>query len=224
MNTLIESTLSALHHQCIPVIRSQSLEEALWIAHQMVQVGFQAIEFTLSTPDVFNFFQEERPLEFKNVVCGLGTLTQDAHFDAIVNVVNPPDFIASPAILPKCLHPEYFIESLKVLDSLGILYLAGAATPSEVLYALASHVPAIKWFPAEAMGGVRTLKTLLAPFPEAKLIPFGGVNPEQVEAYWQAGAWAVGIGHYLMPSTEILKNRDAQAYRQYLANAFQNIH
>jgi 2-dehydro-3-deoxyphosphogluconate aldolase/(4S)-4-hydroxy-2-oxoglutarate aldolase len=216
MNIGVEKTLMALHHQCIPVIRSDSMEDALWIAQQLVQVGFNVLELTLTTPHALDFFDHPRPDTLKNIVLGLGTLTKDSQIKAILNSPHPPDFIASPAILPLYQDLETFTKRLEALNKQGILYLAGAATPSEVLYALEARVPAIKWFPAEAMGGARTLKTLLAPFPDAKLIPFGGVSPSQSHAYWQAGAWAVGIGHHLMPSASMLCAKDEQGYRQYL--------
>ena len=81
----------------------------------------------------------------------------------------------------------------------NIPYIVGCYTPSEVVAALNAGCSMIKIFPA-FMGGPNYIKSLLAPFPEARFVPTGGVHPKDVPQYWEAGAWAVAIGSELTNS------------------------
>jgi 2-dehydro-3-deoxyphosphogluconate aldolase/(4S)-4-hydroxy-2-oxoglutarate aldolase len=212
MNTL-DACLERLYRQHIPVIRAHSTADALWIAEQLIQVGFHCVEFTLTTPDILDFFNGPRPEDWPSeILVGLGTLSTATQIEALAEVTHPPDFVASPGLLPA----PVFKKALKILNDQEILFMSGAATPTEVLHALHSGIKAIKWFPAEPLGGTRTLQTIKAPFPEAKIIPFGGLQLAQAKAYWQAGAWAVGLGTSLMPSTVDLAQRNETSYQNYL--------
>ncbi|HVI85264.1 MAG TPA: bifunctional 2-keto-4-hydroxyglutarate aldolase/2-keto-3-deoxy-6-phosphogluconate aldolase, partial [bacterium] len=70
-------------------------------------------------------------------------------------------------------------------------------TPTEVLQALDTGAELIKIFPAET-GGPRHIQAILAPLPQARLLPTGGVTPENVGEWLKAGAAAVGIGAALV--------------------------
>ncbi|MCE2929764.1 MAG: hypothetical protein LW809_00030 [Vampirovibrionales bacterium] len=209
----IEKTVVQLHKNRIPVIRANCLEEAIWISQQLLQVGFNCLEFTFTTPAIDLFFNSPRPAWMpKSTLIGLGTLTTTAQVERLLSFPFPPDFVASPGLLET----STLRQVIKTFEERNILYMAGVATPSELMHALGLGVQAVKWFPAEPLGGFHMLKTLKAPFPDAKLIPFGGVLPSQVNAYFNAGAWAVGMGTCLMPSPEQLQQRDAKSFRAYL--------
>ena len=211
--TTIETTLQHLYQNRIPVIRAGSLDDALWISQQLLDAGFTCLEFTLTTPDIATFFDHPRPPWMpKSTLIGLGTLTTASQVERLLAMPHPPDFVASPGLLAA----STLRQAIASFDAQGILYMAGVATPSELMHALALGVQAVKWFPAEPLGGASMLKTIKAPFPQAKLIPFGGVHPSQVGAYIDAGAWAVGMGTCLMPSPTKLQHRDAVGYRRYL--------
>ena len=204
-----QAILQQLYQKRIPVIRASSLDEALWISQQLLQAGFTCLELTLTIPEVASFFHAPRPPWMpQETVLGLGTLTSVFQVDTVLALPYPPDFVASPGLLDlESLH-----QAIKAFEEKGILYMAGVATPSELMQALSRGVQAMKWFPADALGGASTLKTMKAPFPTAKLIPFGGVLPSQEQAYLDAGAWAFGIGTCLMPRPEYLRDRNALGY------------
>ena len=87
----------------------------------------------------------------------------------------------------------------------------GATAAARVLEALERGAELIKIFPAET-GGPRHIRAILAPLPQARLLPTGGVTPENVGDWLGAGAAAVGIGTALVgPGTGRLDARTLQA-------------
>jgi len=66
---------------------------------------------------------------------------------------------------------------------LGVPVCPGVCTPSEVAAALALGLTTLKFFPAEAFGGVATLKALGGPYPTVRFLPTGGVSPENLASY-----------------------------------------
>jgi 2-dehydro-3-deoxyphosphogluconate aldolase/(4S)-4-hydroxy-2-oxoglutarate aldolase len=211
--TFIETTLQHLFQKQIPVIRASSLSDALWTAEQLLQAHFTCVEFTFTTPQISAFFNAPRPRWIPpHVLIGLGTLTTPLQVETVLEMPFPPDFVASPGLLEEAPLKQ----AIKGFKERDILYMAGVATPSELMHALALGVEAVKWFPAEPLGGSSTLKTMKAPFPEAKLMPFGGVHPSQVNRYLEAGAWAVGMGTCLMPRPDQLKARDSSGFQRDL--------
>lgn len=78
-----------------------------------------------------------------------------------------------------------------------VLHVPGAFTPTEVCAALDAGARLVKLFPAARLGP-RYVTDLLAPFPEARLVPTGGVGPADAGDYLAAGAAAVAIGGSLV--------------------------
>jgi 2-dehydro-3-deoxyphosphogluconate aldolase/(4S)-4-hydroxy-2-oxoglutarate aldolase len=79
----------------------------------------------------------------------------------------------------------------------GVLAVPGAFTPTEVLAASEQGAELIKIFPAET-GGPAHIRAILAPLPTLRLLPTGGVRPDNVAEWLAAGAAAVGIGSALV--------------------------
>jgi 2-dehydro-3-deoxyphosphogluconate aldolase/(4S)-4-hydroxy-2-oxoglutarate aldolase len=94
-------------------------------------------------------------------------------------------FLVSPDCQPAV------ISFAQTRDALAI---AGALTPTELMNAQSSGARLIKIFPCWNVGGPKYLKSLKAPFPDAALIPTGGVNISNAADFILAGAFALGIG------------------------------
>src|SRR5690606_40532076 len=82
----------------------------------------------------------------------------------------------------------------------------GALTPSEVMRALSLGADVVKIFPA-SLGGPALLRALRGPFPDAPLMPTGGVTSENIPDWIAAGAVAVGAGGDLCPATALVEER-----------------
>jgi len=76
--------------------------------------------------------------------------------------------------------------------------LPGALTPTEVMAAMRAGADVIKVFPASAMGGAQYLRSLRAPFENARFLPTGGVNASTARDFILAGAVALGVGSELV--------------------------
>jgi 2-dehydro-3-deoxyphosphogluconate aldolase/(4S)-4-hydroxy-2-oxoglutarate aldolase len=80
----------------------------------------------------------------------------------------------------------------------GVPVVPGALTPTEIAAAFTAGATAVKVFPVSAVGGPAYLKAVRAPLPEVPLVPTGGVGLDDIGAYLDAGAAAVGIGAPLL--------------------------
>jgi 2-dehydro-3-deoxyphosphogluconate aldolase/(4S)-4-hydroxy-2-oxoglutarate aldolase len=101
-------------------------------------------------------------------------------------------FIVSPSL------------ALPVIDrgrAASVLTIPGAVTPTE-LVAASEHAEVIKLFPA-SLGGPSYMRAVLAPLPDLKLVPTGGVSADNVGDWYAAGAFALGAGSDLCPNALI---------------------
>jgi len=169
------------------VIRADDPESAVAIAEALVEGGLTAVELTYTTPRASESIAQARSRLGDGVLVGAGTLTTAAQAAEAAAV--GADFLVSPHLDHRLL--EAMLES-------GRLALPGVLTPSEVASALAHGATAVKLFPASS-GGTAHLRALFGPFPGIKLMPTGGIALEDVGAWLEAGAWAVGVGGKLAP-------------------------
>jgi Entner-Doudoroff aldolase len=123
--------------------------------------------------------------EFPEILLGAGTILEldqaKAAFDAGAEFILTPGF--NPRIVDYCLN-------------LGIKIYPGVCTPSEMEIALSKGLRELKFFPAEAIGGLSYLKAVSGPLSMLRFIPTGGVNPDNLAAYLRfkpiiacAGSW-----------------------------------
>jgi 2-dehydro-3-deoxyphosphogluconate aldolase/(4S)-4-hydroxy-2-oxoglutarate aldolase len=162
----------------VPVLRAADAPAALAVAERLVSAGHRLIELTATTanwPEAVATARRRWP----DVTIGAGTLRdgQDAHAAVLAGAA----FLVSPFPAP---------EVRAFAEQGGVPFVEGGFTPGEVA-AAAARGPA-KIFPAH-VGGPAYVRSLLALMPGATIVPTGGVQPEDVDAYLRAGAAAVGI-------------------------------
>jgi 2-dehydro-3-deoxyphosphogluconate aldolase/(4S)-4-hydroxy-2-oxoglutarate aldolase len=85
----------------------------------------------------------------------------------------------------------------------GVSIFPGVATPTEVNMALHHGLKTLKFFPAEALGGVKFLKAIAAPYGEVRFIPTGGINPQNLSDYLKLPAVIACGGSWLVKKTMI---------------------
>lgn len=180
-----EETLERLGRQVVvPVLRSDTAARAAERARALASAGLEAVELTLSTPDVLAAI---RDLAADGLTVGLGTVTSA---DQIA-----PAVAAGASFVVSYAQPPAFVATAR---RLGVPAVPGAFTPSEVLAARAAGAPAVKLFPAGRVGPAY-LRDLLAVMPGLRLMATGGIAADVAElARWRAaGAWCVGLGREL---------------------------
>ena len=199
----------------IPVLRAKSVEQGRAVVEAMIAGGVTVVEVTMTVPGAINLLNQHRnEYSPKDLLLGSGTVTTADQAQATIDA--GAEFVVSPS-----LHPEV----IRVTKANKKISCPGALTPTEAITAWNAGADYVKIFPCSAVGGASYLKSLLAPFPELKLIPTGGVTLQTAESFIKAGARALGVGSDLVNLAAIDAGKPetitetAQAYLKVLADA-----
>ena len=157
----------------VPVIAIEDADRAIPLADALIAGGLPVIEITFRTEaaaDVIHLLSRERP----ELLVGAGTVLTPA------NAQRAHDCGAAFAVSPG-LNPAV----VRAAQECELLFAPGIMTPSDVEAALGLGISTMKYFPAEAIGGVRFLKSMAAPFKHlnVRFIPTGGVKPGNLADY-----------------------------------------
>lgn len=148
--------------------------------------GLRVLEITLTTPGalalIARFAADERAL------VGAGTVLTAKSVAAV-----------AAAGGRFALSPVYDAEVAAAAQAADLLYIPGAATPTEIRGAQAAGCGLVKVFPAEALGGPAYLRAVRGPLRGVGLVPTSGPDSRNLADYVAAGAVAVGVGGELFP-------------------------
>ena len=169
----------------VPVVKIDHADNAMPLAEALVAGGLACAEITFRTDAAQEAIRRISQLE--NFLVGAGTVLS---VETVKKAVDAgAKFIVSPGLNPKVV--GYCIEN-------NIPITPGVCTPSDIDAALNFGLDVLKFFPAEAMGGLKTLKAISAPYTMVRFIPTGGINAGNVLAYIQfprvfacGGSWMV---------------------------------
>jgi 2-dehydro-3-deoxyphosphogluconate aldolase/(4S)-4-hydroxy-2-oxoglutarate aldolase len=155
----------------IPVLTIERVAEAVPLARALVSGGLPVIEVTLRTKaaiDAIKAIAADAP----DCIVGAGTVTR------------PSDIAAAIAAGAKYLvSPGTPADLAAALADASVPVLPGCATVSEAMALAVRGFKVLKFFPAEASGGIAWLKSVAAPLPEAKFCPTGGIDQRNATAY-----------------------------------------
>ncbi|MGL4455991.1 MAG: bifunctional 4-hydroxy-2-oxoglutarate aldolase/2-dehydro-3-deoxy-phosphogluconate aldolase [Plesiomonas sp.] len=175
----------------VPVMVINHVADAVPMAKALADGGITVFEVTLRTDaalDAIRAIADAMP----EAMIGAGTVINPEQYDAAVAA--GAKFIISPGCTRELLdHAKQHSTPL----------IPGVATPSEVMQALAQGYTHLKFFPAEANGGVTALKAIAAPLPQVRFCPTGGVSPKNVHDYLSAKCVATVGGSWMLPAEAI---------------------
>jgi 2-dehydro-3-deoxyphosphogluconate aldolase/(4S)-4-hydroxy-2-oxoglutarate aldolase len=171
----------------LAVIRGPSAELTVKMVEALVKGGVLGIEITYSTPDAETVVRTLSKMFGSSLVLGMGTLTKPEQAQSAKEAG------ASFLVSPVCE-----VNLVKSMIASGLLTMAGAFTPTEVLQTYNLGVDVIKIFPG-SMGGPAYIKALKGPFPYIPMMPTGGVSVANVAEWFSTGVVAVGAGSELCP-------------------------
>jgi 2-dehydro-3-deoxyphosphogluconate aldolase/(4S)-4-hydroxy-2-oxoglutarate aldolase len=171
----------------IPVLRAKNPAQAHAVVKAMIAGGVTVFEVTMTVPGAIDVLRDLKAEYGDKLLLGSGTVTTAEQAEATIDA--GAEFVVSPS-----LHPAVIAMTKKK----GKLSIPGSLTPTEVITAWDAGADYVKIFPCSAMGGASYLKSLLAPFPQLKLIPTGGVTLQTAESFLRAGAHALGVGSDLV--------------------------
>jgi len=191
--TAKQEKLAALFRQAvvIPVLTIERLEDAVPLARALVAGGVRVLEVTLRTPVAIPAAQAIIS-SVPEAVVGIGTILNAddlARAEALGAV-----FGISPGATP---------DLLEAAAASALPFAPGMATASELMQALAHDFNLVKFFPAEQSGGIKALRALAGPFPDARFCPTGGIGEANAVAWLaEPNVFAVG-GSWLCPAADI---------------------
>lgn len=176
----------------VPVVRAATVEDATRAVEAISAGGIPIVEITMTVPNAVSVIRDVARQYGRDVLIGAGTVTTPQQAEACVAA--GAEFIVSPGLsLPV----------LAAVQASGKLAIPGALTPTELMMARANGAKLIKIFPCGSVGGAKYLKALKGPFPDAVLIPTGGVNATNAAEFIAAGAYALGVGSELVNSAAL---------------------
>ncbi|MFI7441682.1 bifunctional 4-hydroxy-2-oxoglutarate aldolase/2-dehydro-3-deoxy-phosphogluconate aldolase [Nonomuraea indica] len=155
----------------IPVVVIDDVETAVPMARALVAGGLPVIEVTLRTEPALEAIGRIAA-EVPDAVIGAGTVRTAG--DVTASVSAGARFLVSPGATPSLAD---------AMAASGVPFLAGAATASEVMALAERGLKELKFFPAEAAGGVPYLKALAGPLPDVRFCPTGGIRPGTAADY-----------------------------------------
>lgn len=170
----------------VAIVRGDFLHTIDVIVKQLIAGGIRALEISLTSPRAFEQIERASLVAGQRAVVGAGTvMTRD---EVVEGFRRGAAFVVSPV-----LEPDVIGAALEH----NLVPIPGAATPTEIIQAVRLGAPAVKLFPADAIGP-EFVSAVRAPFPAVKLVPTGGVTLERAQRFRAAGAWAVGVGSPLV--------------------------
>jgi 2-dehydro-3-deoxyphosphogluconate aldolase/(4S)-4-hydroxy-2-oxoglutarate aldolase len=175
----------------IPVLTIERAADAVPLARALVAGGLPVIEVTLRTKAALDAIRAIAA-EVPDCVVGVGTVLRAA--DIAAAIAAGAKYLVSPGT------PS---ELAAALADIGVPVLPGCATVSEAMALGARGFKVLKFFPAEASGGVAWLKSIAAPLPELKFCPTGGIDSNNIATYLACpNVLAVG-GSWVAPKDAI---------------------
>lgn len=185
----------------VPVIRIESAADAAPLAGALADGGIRAAEITFRTNAAADAIRAMRRA-VPDMLVGAGTvLTPDALGEAI-------DAGALFGVSPG-FRPEVACEAVRR----GLPFVPGIMTPTEIEAAMAAGFETLKFFPAEAAGGVKMLKSLTAPYGGISFMPTGGITLGNAPDYLSLKCVLCCGGTFIAP-TEAIARGDFAAIRQ----------
>lgn len=190
----------------VAIIRADNSDQLVEACEALVAGGVTAIEVTMTTPNALEVIKTVSSKMGPRACIGVGTVldgeTAKKAFDC------GAEYVVTPVMRP---------EVIKVCNQHEKPIACGAYTPTEALDAHQAGADFVKIFPADGLGP-KYIKNILAPLPQLKIIPTGGVDANTCGDFIKAGCVAVAAGSSLV-SKDILKNKDWKKLTE-LAAAF----
>lgn len=177
------------------VVTVESAAAAVDLSRALVAGGCSLIEITMRTPVALDAIRAVAA-DVPDAIVGAGTVTNGGDFDRAIEAGSR--FAVSPGATSALL---------RAAKDGPIPFIPGIATASDIVAGLDEGYRRFKFFPAEAAGGIATLKALGGPFPDVRFCPTGGINLANAGDYLALGNVACVGGSWVAPAKLIAEAR-----------------
>lgn len=188
----------------VAILRGIKPEEVLDHAKALIDAGFSILEVPLNSPEPFKSIEMLQQKYGDKALIGAGTVMRKDQVEQLVEI---------GAGLMVCPHTD--VELIRAAKAAGLYAFPGFFTASEAFAAMEAGADAIKLFPAEAMTSPKVISALCAVVPRnVRTCPVGGVTPDNMNAYIEAGAQGFGLGSALYKAGQSVETtaKNAQAF------------
>jgi 2-dehydro-3-deoxyphosphogluconate aldolase/(4S)-4-hydroxy-2-oxoglutarate aldolase len=194
----------------VPVLTIPDLDCALPLAEALVSGGLPVLEITLRTAAGLGAIRAIADA-VPGAIVGAGTVRSAAEFEAAVDAGSR--FVVSPGLTEGLI---------AAATRSSVPLIPGIATASELMRAREAGFDHVKFFPAEAAGGVATLKALGGPFPDMRFCPTGGVSLANIADYLALDAVVTVGGTWMTPADDV-RSGNWPAIRELAAGAAEKV-
>ena len=182
-----------IEYRIVPVVAIQDVDNGTPLAEALIEGGLPCAEITFRTAAAGAVI--ETLAKRGDMLVGAGTVLNIEQAQTAIDA--GACFIVAPGLNPKVV--EYCLTH-------SITVTPGVATPTDIERAMGFGLEIVKYFPAEAFGGLKTLKAISAPYGMMKFIPTGGINAENVCEYLRHPKVAA-VGGSWMVSSSLISDR-----------------
>lgn len=192
--------------QVVPVVALDDPDAAVPLADALLAGGIDVIELTLRTPRAFDVIDTLRQADHP-IMLGVGTVinTQQVERCAALAV----DFIVTPGTTAKLVD---------AIQANNVAAIPGISTVGEAVAMIERGFDLVKFFPAEAAGGVGALKAIGGPLPDLSFMPTGGIGRDDVRRYLDLSS-VVCVGGSWVADKTALANHDWSTITQNARSA-----
>jgi len=193
----------------VPVLVIHKVEHAVPIAHALIKGGIRVLEVTLRTPaalEVIKAISEQVP----DAIIGAGTVTNAQQLKEVTDA--GAKFAISPGMTADLL-------AAGMQGSVPLI--PGISSISDLMKAKDAGYTHLKFFPAEASGGIKAIKSIGGPFPDITFCPTGGIGPNNYRDYLALPNVKCVGGSWLAPD-EAIANGDWDAITELASTAIKN--
>jgi len=190
----------------VPVIKVDDAADAVPLCSALAEGGLPVAEITFRTaaaPEAIARVSRELP----RVLLGAGTVLTCEQADRAIAA--GAGYIVSPGINPAVV---------RHCQKAGVPILPGCANPSDIETALSLGLKTVKFFPAEAIGGLPLIKALAAPYVDVTFVPTGGVSEKNLLDYLAFPKVTACGGSWMVPEAAV-KAKDWASVRSLTASA-----
>lgn len=170
----------------IAILRGVRPDEVVAIGQQLVDAGFRLIEVPMNSPSPLESIEALQNAFGDRAVVGAGTVLAPEVVDQVAGIGGR-----------LIVMPHADIKVIAAAHQKGLICTPGVATPTEGFAALTAGAAALKLFPAEQLSPA-ILKAWRSVFPAGtRFIPVGGITPDTMAPWLEAGAAGFGLGSAL---------------------------
>lgn len=181
--------------QVVPVVALNDPSDAVPLANALIDGGIEVIELTLRTPNALDVVMALKDADH-DIMLGVGTVISTDQVERCAKI--GVDFIVTPGTTSRLAD---------AIEANRVPCVPGISTVGEAVAMIERGYETVKFFPAEAAGGVSTLKAIGGPLPQLSFMPTGGIGRDDVRRYLDLPS-VVCVGGSWVADKDSLANRD----------------